>query len=172
MLLVSLGGYDEGEERMKLFCPCLNCGFNILIDEGYFHYSPNEAVKLMIEHLERKHGIHDIWEYTERMLVETVEREAPELLAKYYPLFYKNQGNLDQMSGLKWRKCRKKPVIVEFSEIQREIKIKTREGFLTAKPDQDFLIRGVDGEYYPIKKEIFYKTYEIIDQEDNLEEIK
>jgi len=73
---------------MKLFCPCLNCSFYILIDEGYFHYSPNEAVKLMIKHLKRKHGMNDIWEYTERMLVETVEKEAPEILNKYYPLFY------------------------------------------------------------------------------------
>jgi len=64
-----------------------------------------------------------------------------------------------------WRKARKKPVIVEFREVKGEVeKIETREGVLYAFPEVDFIIRGVDGEIYPIKKEIFFKTYEVIEE--------
>jgi len=65
-----------------------------------------------------------------------------------------------------WRKARKKPVIVEFREVNGKVElIKTREGELFAIADQDYIIRGVEGEIYPIKKEIFDKTYEIIKDE-------
>jgi len=39
--------------------------------------------------------------------------------------------------------------------------IKTLEGNMTASRD-DYLIKGVNGELYPCKKEIFEKTYELI----------
>ncbi|RLC88063.1 MAG: hypothetical protein DRJ03_04135 [Chloroflexi bacterium] len=65
-----------------------------------------------------------------------------------------------------WRKARKKPVIVEFRKVKGEVeKIWTREGMIYAFPETDFIIRGVEGEIYPIKKEIFYKTYEIIGED-------
>jgi hypothetical protein len=77
---------------------------------------------------------------------------------------------------MKWRKARKKPVVVEFREAEPKEKfsmirsepkmgeiIKTREGDLRALCEEDFIIRGVDGELYPIKKEIFYKTYEVVE---------
>jgi len=38
--------------------------------------------------------------------------------------------------------------------------INTLEGTLLAKAGKDFIIRGVKGELYPIKKEIFHETYE------------
>ena len=60
-----------------------------------------------------------------------------------------------------WKKARKKPVVVEFREVDgREETIKTREGELKAYKDKDYIIRGVEGELYPISKEIFKKTYE------------
>ncbi len=81
-----------------------------------------------------------------------------------------------------WKKARKKPVIVEFREVQPKMimingngsattvnlfaeRIETMEGTLFAKPDEDFIIRGISrkGEIYPIKKDIFYKTYEVIE---------
>jgi hypothetical protein len=41
-----------------------------------------------------------------------------------------------------------------------EVDIVTLEGVMTAKPN-DFIIRGVNGELYPCKPDIFEKTYEI-----------
>lgn len=37
--------------------------------------------------------------------------------------------------------------------------IKTLEGDMTAS-NNDFIIKGVNGEFYPCKPDIFYKTYE------------
>ena len=62
-----------------------------------------------------------------------------------------------------WNKCRKKPVVVDNREVIGDIEVvKTREGYLKAYRDKDFIIRGVEGELYPIKKTIFFKTYDII----------
>jgi hypothetical protein len=78
----------------------------------------------------------------------------------------------------RWRKARKKPVIVAVREVKpnTEIDVKgvyveveeilTREGALYGFPLKDYIIRGVEGEIYPIKKTIFNKTYEWIDEED------
>jgi len=73
---------------------------------------------------------------------------------------------------------RKRPVVVEavqftggnFKEIEgfvgaaaefftKELVIDTREGPLHASPG-DFIIKGVKGEFYPCKPDIFEATYE------------
>jgi len=64
-----------------------------------------------------------------------------------------------------WRKVRKKPIVVEFREVDGKEQIETREGVLTAKQEEDYIIRGVDGEIYPIKKSIFYRTYDVIEED-------
>lgn len=62
-----------------------------------------------------------------------------------------------------WKLCEKKPIVVKFREVRGEKEvIKTREGELVAYKNQDFIIEGVDFEIYPIKKEIFYKTYKVL----------
>lgn len=48
-------------------------------------------------------------------------------------------------------------------EVWGEI-IETLEGNHEAHVGKDFIIKGVHGELYPIKKEIFEKTYEIIEE--------
>ena len=42
--------------------------------------------------------------------------------------------------------------------------IKTLEGVMIAAPF-DYIIKGVNGEFYPCKPDIFEKTYEVIDDE-------
>ena len=44
--------------------------------------------------------------------------------------------------------------------------IRTMEGDMTANVN-DFIIRGVAGELYPCKPDIFEKTYEAVDGQDN-----
>jgi len=60
-----------------------------------------------------------------------------------------------------WKKCRKKPVVVEYREPKPPFPetIHTREGVLCAYPKRDYIIKGVEGEIYPCNKEIFNKTY-------------
>jgi hypothetical protein len=63
-----------------------------------------------------------------------------------------------------WYKCIKKPITVEYREVNNPCEeIYTREGILYAHRDEDYIIRGIDGELYPIKKNIFIKTYDIIE---------
>ena len=82
-----------------------------------------------------------------------------------------------EQSKKKWLTARKKPIEVEFREVFPDTHIRTKmpsgkevwgevvntghEGSLTfAYPDEDFIIRDSAGEY-PIKKAIFWETYDI-----------
>lgn len=57
-------------------------------------------------------------------------------------------------------KYRKKPVIVEAYQTDKEMDIQTLEGTMHASVG-DYIITGVNGEQYPCKPDIFAKTYEI-----------
>lgn len=50
----------------------------------------------------------------------------------------------------------------EFTEYS-EVIIETLEGRMVASP-YDWIIRGVAGEYYPCKPEIFARTYEAVSE--------
>lgn len=50
------------------------------------------------------------------------------------------------------------PQEVRFEE---EIVIETLEGDMTANRG-DYIIKGVEGEFYPIQPDIFHKTYDIL----------
>ncbi|MDD3185988.1 MAG: hypothetical protein PHT76_11885 [Anaerostipes sp.] len=56
-------------------------------------------------------------------------------------------------------KYKKKPVIIEAYQTQKEMTIHTLEGDMKASPG-DWIITGVNGEQYPCKPDIFEKTYE------------
>lgn len=63
----------------------------------------------------------------------------------------------------KWKKARKRPIWIEYREVEGDVEtIKTREGTLKAYAGQDFIIKGVKGELYPINKGVFWETYEVI----------
>lgn len=62
----------------------------------------------------------------------------------------------------RWRKCRKRPVIVHVRDAVPGEELFTREGLTLAK-DDDLVMRGVEGEIYPIGREIFERTYDIVD---------
>ncbi len=52
---------------------------------------------------------------------------------------------------------------VSVSEISFGLQIPTLEGTMTVSLG-DYIIRGVNGEYYPCKPDIFQKTYEEVDE--------
>lgn len=56
-------------------------------------------------------------------------------------------------------KYRKKPIIIEAFQTDKEIDIETLEGTMHASVG-DYIITGVNGEQYPCKPDIFEKTYE------------
>ena len=60
-------------------------------------------------------------------------------------------------------KYRKKAVVVDAVEITEDIEIETLEGTMLGRKG-DMLITGVNGEQYPCKREIFDKTYELVEE--------
>jgi len=85
---------------------------------------------------------------------------------------------MDERKEEHWRKARKKPVIVEFREVEPKLErfnpetkewekgelVYTKEGTLFARCNRDYIIRGIEGELYPIRKDIFYKTYDVLEE--------
>ena len=61
-------------------------------------------------------------------------------------------------------KFRKKPVIIEAYQTDRELDIPTLEGIMHADIG-DWIITGVKGEQYPCKPDIFEQTYEPVVEE-------
>ena len=52
-----------------------------------------------------------------------------------------------------WKAGKSSPYVI--------MKIKTLEGYMNVSIN-DFIIKGVNGEFYPCKPDIFEKTYEIV----------
>ena len=59
-------------------------------------------------------------------------------------------------------KYRKKPVVIEAFQTDKELDIETLEGTMHASVG-DYIITGVRGEQYPCKPDIFEQTYEPAD---------
>lgn len=59
-------------------------------------------------------------------------------------------------------KYRKKPVVIEAYQTNKEMIIHTLEGDMKANVG-DYIITGVNGEQYPCKPDIFEKTYEPVE---------
>ena len=66
---------------------------------------------------------------------------------------------MDTNDEIEWKDCWKKPVKVQYKEITETIEIETREGKLYGYADKDVLLKGVKGEIYPCKIDIFNATY-------------
>lgn len=64
-----------------------------------------------------------------------------------------------QIDEFKFKKYVKKPVVVEAYQTDREVFIETLEGTMKADVG-DWIIKGVKGEYYPCKPDVFNMTYE------------
>lgn len=62
-------------------------------------------------------------------------------------------------------KYRKKPVVVEAYQTDKEVIIHTLEGDMKANVG-DYIITGVNGEQYPCKPDIFEKTYELVEENE------
>ena len=67
----------------------------------------------------------------------------------------------------KIKKYRKKPIVIEAYQTDKEMIIHTLEGDMKASVG-DYIITGLRGEKYPCKPDIFEKSYELV--EDPIEE--
>lgn len=67
------------------------------------------------------------------------------------------------MKQIELKKYRKKPVIIQAYQTNKELTIDTLEGQMHASVG-DYIITGVNGEQYPCKPDIFEKTYELVEE--------
>jgi hypothetical protein len=72
---------------------------------------------------------------------------------------YKGNGNFENPDLPYWIWMAFETGVLWSKEGQDPLLIKTLEGSLSVSPD-DWIIRGVNGELYPCKPDIFEKTYE------------
>jgi hypothetical protein len=77
----------------------------------------------------------------------------------------------EKLTDFGWGIARKKPIEIHYREVipnknlnglDRSEVIHTREGIIQGYPNKDYIICGVRGELYPIGKDIFHETYDII----------
>lgn len=71
--------------------------------------------------------------------------------------------NFDPEARDGWFEVKKKPVVVQARKVESELKVETLEG-VTEAYEGDYVIKGVDGEKYPIRSSKFFEKYEIIDK--------
>lgn len=80
---------------------------------------------------------------------------------------YLNADQELQAIGGEWRPCVKLPIVVHVRE-QRpgETHVSTREDITPLQPD-DLIMRGVQGEEYPIGRQLFEQTYRLEGSAEN-----
>lgn len=74
------------------------------------------------------------------------------------------------MSEKRFKKYRKKPIIVEAYQTDEEKIIETLEGKMKANKG-DYIIKGIKGELYPCKEDIFYETYDKVENDTQYNEV-
>lgn len=78
-----------------------------------------------------------------------------------------NEENVVKLSDLQFLDFRKRPIIVRAARMSESFSVETLEGVMRGKSG-DWLIRGVNGELYPCKDDVFIKTYDVLIMKDNL----
>ena len=68
-------------------------------------------------------------------------------------------------------KFRKRPLVVEAHQTDKVVEIATLNGVVTAVPG-DWIITDVKGRQYPCNREVFEETYEPVDEEELIEELR
>jgi hypothetical protein len=65
-----------------------------------------------------------------------------------------------------WHKCRNLPLLREYRKVEPdETGVETLEGYSDGiNPETHFIMKGVKGELYPIRKDIYETTYEHVDR--------
>ena len=63
--------------------------------------------------------------------------------------------------NLPYKQAKKKPIPMRVCQIMEDFEVETLEGIMQAKAG-DYLVVGFKGEMWPIKKDIFEDTYEVI----------
>jgi len=63
---------------------------------------------------------------------------------------------------LPFKKAMKKPIAIRCIQINEAFEVETLEGVMKGQAG-DWLVVGIHGEMYPIARDIFQKTYDIVE---------
>lgn len=69
-----------------------------------------------------------------------------------------------------WEDFIKKPVKIQAIRMHKPFSVKTKEGIMKGKKG-DWLIRGIEGEFYPCNPRIFRKTYKKVEPQSGIPRI-
>lgn len=72
-----------------------------------------------------------------------------------------SQDQIDLEEIMEWSTKKRPIIIIKSDNVVQYVDIWTLEGTMKANVG-DWIIKGINGEVYPCKDEIFLKTYEII----------
>ena len=62
-----------------------------------------------------------------------------------------------------WKKARKKPVVVEYREVQGDQEIvETLHGLVKANKLTDYVVKTIQGDIYPCDKLLFHKMHDVL----------
>lgn len=150
---------------------------------NFIDFAISEVRKYVIDHLEKSDGIpvfdiFVVWSHqTQRKYKCMISTTLPDGMYyectmlngdknKMYLNVYKkfeDKKIIYESRGIEMAKYRKKPVIIEAYQTDKEMIIHTLEGDMKASIG-DYIITGVNGEKYPCKPDIFNKTYEKVEE--------
>jgi hypothetical protein len=173
MKVFSFKKYIEGVERLNFTLTEMKAfkrpgttfreldGKEVIFFEEDLYISENQI-------LLNKAFVVDIEDWQPYEVKESVKVRSEHLIMKYR----KKPVVIEaiQFNGWNWQECyqfmsdERLAFNDEMSEHQ-VLKIETLEGIMTASIN-DFIIKGVNGEFYPCKPDIFEKTYEKVEQDE------
>lgn len=70
---------------------------------------------------------------------------------------FKGMGNVDEIEA--WTNLK---AVCDYGNDGKAMCIDTLEGVMTASLG-DYIVKGINGEFYPVKPDIFEKTYEVVE---------
>jgi len=74
----------------------------------------------------------------------------------------KTFDTFEQVDGM--LPCKKKPIVVHTIQIDEPFRVNSLEGDYKQGKPGDYLMRGIDGELYICDKDIFERSYDIIEE--------
>lgn len=141
--------------------------FNVQLDPDSLNdlgFSFDRKAALAISKMDNPKNIEKLARIGDRHAEQVLR---PQLFPRSFDLTTKpEEGVLRFTAGKRHRlsfdKVIKKPVVVKAVRIDQPFEVESMEGVMTGKPG-DYLMQGVNGEYYVCDQAIFRKTYKKVD---------
>ncbi len=171
------------EIRVSIVFNEMISGYKLSVRSCTIEVKANELADYITEgigsgggHTEKAGGYIDKSMYKQKYDELEIDKYLAEKIKEYYlnsQIIYAKDYHMDTSDMKKYKKKRIQLGYVDLSsflEPDTNITVRTMEGDVDLKVDGSFYIMiGLKGEVYPIKKDRFYKTYDLSDSEYSFE---